>query len=77
MLKRRISGQYGHLSNAQAGEILQALAGGSLKRVVGAHLSKANNRPDIAMKALTDAAQGQALEIFLADQANGFDWIAA
>jgi phosphoribosyl 1,2-cyclic phosphodiesterase len=77
MLKRRISGQYGHLSNEQAGEILQALAGGSLKRVVGAHLSKANNRPDIAMKALTDAAQGQALEIFLADQANGFDWIAA
>ncbi len=77
MLKRRISGQYGHLSNTQASDILKALAGGALKRVIGAHLSKANNRPDIALKALQDGAEGQALEIFLADQANGFDWIAA
>ena len=77
MLKRRISGPYGHLSNGQASDILRALSGGALKRVIGAHLSKANNRPEIAMQALQAGAEGQALEIFLADQANGFDWIAA
>jgi phosphoribosyl 1,2-cyclic phosphodiesterase len=77
MLKRRISGQYGHLSNTQASEILKALSGGALKRVIGAHLSKANNRPDIALKALQEGAEGQALEILLADQATGFDWVAA
>jgi phosphoribosyl 1,2-cyclic phosphodiesterase len=77
MLKRRISGQYGHLSNLQASDVLRALSGGNLKRVIGAHLSKANNRPELALRALQEGAESQALEIFIADQENGFDWIAA
>ena len=77
MLKRRISGQYGHLSNQQAADILKCLGGTSLKQVVGAHLSKANNRPDIVLNLLKVATEGQAFEISLADQEKGFAWRAA
>jgi phosphoribosyl 1,2-cyclic phosphodiesterase len=77
MLKRRIRGHYGHLSNDQASEILSALAHGSLKRVIGAHLSKSNNHPDLALQALQRGANHQDLDISLADQASGFAWIAA
>jgi len=49
-LKRRIRGQEGHLSNQQAGELLEAVAHESLKKVVLAHISKENNLPDIAFE---------------------------
>jgi phosphoribosyl 1,2-cyclic phosphodiesterase len=47
-LKRRIRGPEGHLSNGQAGEIIQALAHDELDVVVPAHISRENNRPEIA-----------------------------
>ena len=77
MLKRRIGGDYGHLSNFQATEVLLALQGSSLKRVVGAHLSQSNNQPELALLALKLGAEQQALDIQIASQGNGFDWMAA
>jgi len=47
-LKRRIKGPEGHLSNEQAGDLLKAVSGSSLTRVVLAHLSDKNNLPDKA-----------------------------
>ncbi len=76
MLKRRIRGPYGHLSNQQAAEVLARLGSSRLKRVVAAHLSKANNRPELALQALLEASEKQALEIVLADQERGFSWQA-
>lgn len=48
-LKQRIIGRQGHLSNAQAGELLCEVADAGLRRVLLAHLSEHCNRPEIAM----------------------------
>ena len=47
-LKRRIASQRGHLSNDDAGKVLNELAG-SIHFAILAHLSEENNEPDIAM----------------------------
>jgi phosphoribosyl 1,2-cyclic phosphodiesterase len=58
-LKQRVKGGHGHLSNAQAAELLAAAASGRLQHVVLAHLSEDNNTPDHALAA-ADAALLQA-----------------
>jgi phosphoribosyl 1,2-cyclic phosphodiesterase len=47
-LKARIGGRFGHLSNATAAEILARCLSSRLQHVVAAHLSRENNRPDLA-----------------------------
>ena len=75
-LKRRIAGDYGHLANEAAGRLLAAIDHGRLRTVVAAHLSRSNNRPELARAALADA-WGQAPErILVADQDEGIDWLA-
>jgi len=59
-LKERIAGGRGHLSNAMAGEAVAAMAGPRLRRVVLAHLSKENNRPETALKAVRHAIRKSA-----------------
>ncbi|HQD84292.1 MAG TPA: MBL fold metallo-hydrolase [Quisquiliibacterium sp.] len=76
MLKRRIAGDYGHLANAAAAHILGAIDQDRLRTVVAAHLSRSNNSPELARAALS-AAWGCAPEdIVVADQDDGFGWIA-
>ncbi len=48
-LRRRILGAGGHLSNAQAAEMLRQLASEQLHTLVLAHISKVNNRPLLAL----------------------------
>jgi len=74
MLKRRIGGPFGHLANAAAGELLARLDPGRLKRLVAAHLSAHNNRPELARAALAKALGCKADEIEVADQADGLAW---
>ncbi len=50
VLQRRIAGGRGHLSNAQAGEMLERLASENLHTLVLAHISQKTNRPDIALE---------------------------
>ena len=74
-LKERIGGPFGHLSNAAAGRLLGALERSRLKHVVCAHLSRQNNRPELARAALA-AAMGCAEEwIGIATQDEGFGWL--
>ena len=47
-LKGRVSSSRGHLSNFQAQQFLRRVAGPRLREVVLIHLSKENNRPDLA-----------------------------
>lgn len=47
-LKRRIRGQYGHLENSQLAEGLLAWLDEKTQRVLLAHLSEENNRPQVA-----------------------------
>ena len=48
-LKERVLGEYGHLSNADAGLLLSRVAGARLKHVFLGHLSAENNTPLIAL----------------------------
>ena len=48
-LKRRVAGPGGHLSNAEAAELLAAAAGPRMKWACLAHLSEQNNNPRVAL----------------------------
>jgi len=74
-LKRRIGGDYGHLANETTAEILAALDKSRLKTVVGAHLSQQNNTPELARKALCGVVEKEGIEVMIACQAEGFDWV--
>ena len=74
-LKARIGGRFGHLSNATAAEILARCASARLQHVVAAHLSRENNRPDLARAALAACFGGAAEAIVIADPLAGFDWL--
>jgi len=50
-LKRRVGGPRGHLSNAEAAAVLRTAAGPDLHTLVLAHLSRVNNRPELALAA--------------------------
>ena len=47
-LKRRILGDHGHLSNDNAGRLLNYLLHDNLKKILLGHLSKTNNYPELA-----------------------------
>jgi phosphoribosyl 1,2-cyclic phosphodiesterase len=67
-LKRRIGGRRGHLSNAQAAELLRGLA--VLPRcVVLAHLSPMNNRPQLARAAVARVIGRRPVRLLVASQA--------
>jgi phosphoribosyl 1,2-cyclic phosphodiesterase len=49
-LKKRVSGQAGHLSNEAGAELLGGLCHERLRRVILGHLSETNNTPELALK---------------------------
>ena len=67
MLKRRVSGSHGHLSNGQAGDLLAGLQHVP-KRVVLMHLSETNNSPRLARSSAEAAIGHQGTELLLAKQ---------
>lgn len=73
-LKRRISGRYGHLENADSARILASLDRSRLRRVVAAHLSRQNNRADLARAALAPVLGWDPAEVLVADQDDGLGW---
>jgi phosphoribosyl 1,2-cyclic phosphodiesterase len=73
-LKQRVGGNYGHLSNAAAAQILCSLNHSGLRHVVCAHLSAQNNRPDLAQAALALVLGSVADDVLYATQENGLDW---
>ncbi|MFN0006299.1 MAG: MBL fold metallo-hydrolase [Planctomycetota bacterium] len=54
-LKKRITGERGHLSNEQSATMLAMLAGRELHTVVLAHLSSKNNTAELALSSATAA----------------------
>ncbi len=75
-LKSRIAGRFGHLCNADAAGLLGSLDTSRLQHVIAAHLSRENNRPDLARAALAGALGCATDWIGIADQAQGFGWRA-
>lgn len=57
-LKKRISGNFGHLENKQLAEGLLDWIDGNTQRVVLAHLSEENNTPEIALTSILRILKG-------------------
>ncbi len=74
-LKSRIGGRFGHLSNATAAELLARCVGGRLRHLVAAHLSRENNRPELARQALAAHWGSRPEDIVVADPLHGFGWL--
>ena len=75
-LKRRVSGQFGHLSNDAAAQIAQTVNHAGLKHLVAAHLSQQNNRSDLVQHLLSQALGCRSADIVVADASSGTPWLA-
>lgn len=73
-LKRRVAGDYGHLSNEVACQILGQLNSGNLRYVVAAHLSKSTNCPIQVREMWGQILNPKGVPFEIACQENGFDW---
>ena len=74
-LKRRIGGARGHLANCQSAALLDACRHSGMRHVVAAHLSRQNNRPELAQAALRGALGTAPAQLDVADAAEGCAWI--
>ena len=73
MLKQRILGDRGHLSNERSGELLSKILHDKLQAIYLGHLSQENNMPELAFEAVK-------MEINLADniyKADDFNMMVA
>lgn len=76
-LKRRVGGDWGHLSNQQAAQVLAQLWHPALKRVIAAHLSEANNQVDLALAALKEALNADCeTELIVAAAETASEWLS-
>jgi phosphoribosyl 1,2-cyclic phosphodiesterase len=73
-LKERIAGPFGHLDNASSARLLGAIDRSRLKHVVAAHLSRENNRAELARAALARALGCAGDWVGVATQDEGFGW---
>ncbi len=75
-LKRRVAGNFGHLSNEQARVLLAELMHDKLQHVIAAHISDKNNTFELARAALQPVLNVPADEIPAIDQEEGLDWFS-
>lgn len=76
-LKRRVGGDWGHLSNSQARELLGQLNLQRLEHLAIAHISEKNNSRDCVEAQLRDLDPVLLDKAVWACQGAGFDWIEA
>jgi phosphoribosyl 1,2-cyclic phosphodiesterase len=68
LLKQRIGGRTGHLSNPEAAEVLAAIRHPGLEHVVLTHLSATNNTPEAALALAAAALTGSSARLSAARQ---------
>lgn len=73
-LKRRVGGDWGHLNNEQAVDLLRQIDHGDLRHLVVGHISEKNNSLEMARDALLDWRDSLEGVVF-AEQGTGFDWL--
>jgi len=76
-LKRRVGGDWGHLSNGQALELLDGVDRQRLRHLVVAHVSEKNNCRERVLAALSQRFPELLPGLCFADQVRGFDWLSA
>lgn len=74
-LRRRVGGRFGHLENGQSAALLDKLKHEKLRCVMAAHVSKKNNTPALAQRALAQVLDCADADVRVACQTTGFDWI--
>ena len=74
-LKSRVGGDFGHLSNAAAAEILTALQHDGLRHVAAAHLSQQNNKAELAQSSLSGVLGCLPAQIMIAQPDVGTPWL--
>ncbi|MCH8533296.1 MAG: MBL fold metallo-hydrolase [Saccharospirillum sp.] len=76
-LKRRVGGQWGHLSNEQAAQLLSQIATERLQHLLVSHISDKNNHPEIALSALASVLEHSDCdpEITVLSQEDGSPWL--
>lgn len=79
VLKARIAGGSGHLSNDQAAAALPGLVTSRTRAVVGMHLSRHTNLPAAALRAMASGCPGRpapgAPRVLVADQDEPLGWL--
>jgi phosphoribosyl 1,2-cyclic phosphodiesterase len=65
-LKRRILSEHGHLSNACCASLARELAENGTGTIILGHLSRENNTPDTAVRAVGEALAGTGAELLCA-----------
>lgn len=73
-LKQRVAGDYGHLNNGQAKELLTRVDISSLQYLVASHISEKNNTIALARDKMSEALDMDASWIEVASQDEGLDW---
>lgn len=73
-LKQRVGGRFGHLNNDAAAALLARLDNSQLQHIVAAHLSRKNNKPELAAQALSKVLGCNEEWIGVATQEQGFAW---
>jgi phosphoribosyl 1,2-cyclic phosphodiesterase len=62
-LKRRVTGDFGHLANQQTADLAAALVGSRVGRLWLGHVSRVNNTPALALAAVKPHAPGLEVEV--------------
>ncbi len=73
-LKKRVGGNYGHLSNQQAASLLRAIRSDGLQKLVLTHLSEKNNTPQLARAAICEVLEDDPAWCVCASQNGMEDW---
>ena len=74
-LKSRIRGNFGHLSNQQAGKFIKSIDISRLQKLTLMHISQNNNSNKLAFDAINNVIGNEISPPILADQETGFDWL--
>ena len=72
-LKRRISGDFGHLSNAQALQVLERIYTSDMHVRLG-HISEQNNSMEVLTETFRKVTR-QVASLEFANQKQGFEWV--
>ena len=72
--KQRVGGRLGHLNNQESAGILSRLDVSKLQHLIAAHLSRKNNLPELAVRALCGAIGCEESWVGVATQEAGFAW---
>lgn len=73
-LKRRVAGDFGHLNNQQALDLLQRLKTDQLQHFIATHISEKNNNITMVQQSFSQALSCAAKDVIFAEQDKCSDW---